>query len=42
MTYQKLARALRIYIKKNKVLKKKNKKLQYVFLPSFLKEAQVA
>lgn len=41
MTYQKLARALRIYIKKNRVLKKMNKKLQYIFLPSFLKVAKI-
>lgn len=41
MTYQKMARALRIYIKKERVLKKMNKKLQYVFLPSFLKDARI-
>jgi len=41
MTYQKLARALRIYIRKNRVLRKMNKKLQYMFLPSFLKATRI-
>jgi len=36
MTYQKMSRALRIYIKKEKVVKKMKRKLHYVFREEYL------
>ncbi|CAK8672535.1 unnamed protein product [Clavelina lepadiformis] len=39
MTYQKMARALRIYIKKGTVMRKVKRKLRYTFLPEYLQKA---